>query len=882
MLRTRYEEVCINSLQTLGRSGMVNIDQLPYSIKILLESFLRNYKKLGIAEQDLISVISRIASNQPAEIPFVPTRVIMQDASGVPALIDFVSLRQRLAEEGIEASDINPSIPVDLVIDHSVQVDYFGSETAFSDNLQMEYERNKERYEFLKWAQQSFSGFRVIPPGNGIIHQINLECLTNVIQIDMEDQNRIAYPEIIIGTDSHTTMVNALGVLGWGVGGIEAEAAMLGINMSMPVPQVVGVEIQGQLNEGVTATDVALTVTQILREHNVVGKIVEFFGPGLKHLSLPDRATISNMAPEYGATSGYFPVDEETLRFLRMTGKTDEMVELVECYCKEQGLFYHQDAKAKDYSDLIEFDLRKVEASVSGPKNPKDRRALNEVRESFPKPLSPAELNKTNSPTLRDGSIVIAAITSCTNTSNPINMIGAGILAKKAVEQGLSIQKTIQTSLAPGSKAVTGYLRKAGLLPYLEKLGFYQVGYGCAVCVGNSGKLNRDVEKAIQDDDLTVAAILSGNRNFEGRIHSLVKANYLASPPLVIAYALAGTMNINLETEPLGLSASGKEVYLKDIWPSAEEIATLVGDTISSDVFQDAYRNVFEGDNRWKELRYEASSVFKWNQESTYIKPSPFFEVEKNDEPASIEKARALLVLGDSITTDHISPVGRIPKKSPAGDYLVKQGVDPVDFNSYGSRRGNHEVLIRGTFAHPWIKNKLTDKAGWYTLHIPTMEILDIYSAAMKYKQEKTPLIILAGKEYGTGSARDWAAKGTNLLGIKAVIAESFERIHRSNLVMMGVLPLQFMNGESYETLNLNGLETYSVLDLEQQLHPGQNIRVKVEKADGSSIILKTVLRLDTSMEIDIYSRKGIFKSILNQWGKRVYHEENAKVQPKP
>jgi aconitate hydratase len=871
MLSTAYGPVTINSLHTLGQSGIVNVEDLPYTTKILLETLMRNQNRLGLTQQDLIHVTSKSHSSESVEIPIVPTRVIMQDASGVPALVDLASLRQRLLDEGIDPNQVNPVIPVDLVIDHSIQVDNFGSASAFSYNLHKEYERNQERYRFLKWAQQSFTGFRVIPPANGIIHQVNLECLTKVIQLTNLDHKRIAHPEIVIGTDSHTTMVNALGVLGWGVGGIEAEAAMLGVPISMSVPEVVGVEINGKLKEGVAATDIALTMTQFLREHHVVGKFVEFFGPSLKKLSLPDRATIANMAPEYGATCGFFPVDEETLKFLRLTGKLYEEVDLVERYCKEQGLFHHSDTRRNDkaYSEIIKFDLQKVEVSVSGPKRPQDRMPIRAVRQSFPIPLVPIESNEfdNRSNQLEDGSIVIAAITSCTNTSNPINMISAGLLAKKAVEYGLTVPKTIQTSLAPGSKAVTAYLQKAGLLSYLEMLGFYPVGYGCAVCVGNSGNLDEEVEKAITDRDLTVAAVLSGNRNFEGRIHSLVKANYLASPPLVIAYAIAGTMNIDMECEPIGRSTSGKDIYLKDIWPSSGEIATLVDSAISSNLFRESYENVFEGDERWKGLEYDHLPIYRWDKQSTYFKKSPFFETKVDkQQPGDIHHAKVLLMLGDSITTDHISPVGHIPDDSMAGQYLMEQGVDIVHFNTYGSRRGNHEVLVRGTFAHPRLKNKLIDKIGGFTVHVPSGEEMDIYSASIRYQRENTSLIILAGKEYGTGSARDWAAKGTRLLGVKAVIAESFERIHRSNLAMMGIVPLQFMPGENCESIKLTGLETFFITGLNEPLRPLQKVRVEAMKPDGSRISFGTVLRLDTSMEIEFYLKKGVFQSILDQW----------------
>nr|WP_246439352.1 aconitate hydratase AcnA [Bacillus benzoevorans] len=870
MLCTANGPVTINSLQAFGQSGAVNVNDLPYTIRILLESLMRNQSRLGLTKEDLIRVASGLSSNEPVEIPFLPTRVIMQDASGVPALVDLVSLRQRLMEEGIDPNHVNPVIPVDLVIDHSVQVDDYGTASAFTNNLHKEYERNQERYEFLKWAQQSFTGFRVVPPASGIIHQVNLECLTKVVQVTTQDHGRMAHPEMVIGTDSHTTMVNALGVLGWGVGGIEAEAAMLGLPVSISIPEVVGVEITGQLNEGVTATDVALTITQLLRKHNVVGKFVEFFGPGLKGLSLPDRATISNMAPEYGATCGFFPVDEETLKFLRMTGKRDDEVELVERYCKAQGLFHFSDSNKKgpSYSNFITFDLQTVEASVSGPRRPQDRMQISAVRESFPKSLSRSSNGmNTQSTPLKDGSIVIAAITSCTNTANPYNMIGAGLLAKKAVEYGLTVPKTIQTSLAPGSRAVTAYLQKAGLLPYLEKLGFYHAGYGCAVCVGNSGKLGEEAEKAIQEHELTVAAVLSGNRNFEGRIHALVKANYLVSPPLVIAFAIAGTMDIDMACEPLSQTSSGKDIYLKDIWPSSEEISSLVDSTITSDVYREAYENVFEGDERWRSLKYDAQPIFRWDDQSTYFKASPFFKVgPQEQQPGDIHQARVLLMVGDSITTDHISPVGHIPYESTAGQYLVEQNVEPANFNSYGSRRGNHEVLVRGTFAHPRLKNKLIDRTGGYTLYVPSGEEMDVYSASRRYQQEHTPLIILAGKDYGMGSARDWAAKGTYLLGVKAVIAESFERIHRSNLAMMGIIPLQFMPGENDESLKLTGLETYSIIGLNEPLSPLQKVRVEAIKANGSRISFQTVLRLDTMMEIELYLKQGVFQSILGHW----------------
>jgi len=858
----------LHNVQALD--GRVNVSQLPYTTTILLESLLRNCEKLDVNEEELFEILAAIEQNKRIDIPIVPTRVIMQDASGIPALVDLVSLRQQLSEQGIDPETINPEIPVDLVIDHSVQVDHFRSASAFSTNLALEYERNEERYEFLKWAQQAFDGLSVVPPANGIIHQVNLEYLTKIIQLT---ETNVAYPELVIGTDSHTTMVNALGVLGWGVGGIEAEAAMLGVPVSMSMPEVVGVEITGHLTEGVTATDIALTVTQLLRQHNVVGKFVEFFGLGLQNLSIPDRATISNMAPEYGATCGFFPVDEETLKFLRMTGKQQHEIERVEQYCKAQRLFHlPNEAQAKRYADRLVFDLQTVEASIAGPKRPQDRMPLARVKESFPTRLLQSGKETTVHDTvLKDGSIVIAAITSCTNTSNPFNMIGAGLLAKKAVALGLTVAPTIQTSLAPGSKVVTGYLQKAGLLPYLEQLGFHLTGYGCSVCVGNSGNLDEAVERAIQEADLTVAAVLSGNRNFEGRIHSLVKANYLASPPLVIAYALAGTMDIDLTSEPIGQSTTGEAVYLHDIWPSAEEINYLIEETISSDLYEEAYRNVFTGDAKWQQLYANDRPIFEWDAQSTYFKASPFFKEESAQPQGNIHNAHVLLMLGDSITTDHISPVGSIPKQSTAGRYLLAQGVEFADFNSYGSRRGNYDVLVRGTFAHLRLKNALSEQTGGYTRYLPTGEEMDIYTAAKTYETDNTPLIILAGKEYGTGSARDWAAKGTYLLGVKAVIAESFERIHRSNLAMMGVLPLQFMSGENAEALQLTGTERYSVLGLEKSLTPQQHVRVEAVKQEGTKIQFQAILRLDTHREIDLYKEKGIFQRIL--------HERKARIE---
>lgn len=850
-INTAYEEFSLADL-----TYVEGIEKLPYTKKILAESLLRNQKKLALSQQDLQQFFAPNSEN--LDIPIMPTRVVMQDASGVPALVDLVSLRQHLVEEGVDPASIHPKIPVDLVIDHSVQVDYARSETAFSNNLNLEYARNEERYKFLRWAQQAFDGLSIVPPANGIIHQVNLEYLTKVITLDATEKR--AYPELIIGTDSHTTMVNSLGVLGWGVGGIEAEAAMLGVPISMVMPDVVGVELKGKLREGVTATDVALTITEMLRKENVVGKFVEYFGESLKFLAIPDRATISNMAPEYGATCGFFPVDEETLRFLRLTGKTEQEVSRVENYCKEQGLFYEPKSdNIREYQVRITIDLQKVEPSIAGPKRPQDRLALNEVKSNF----TPTNEAIVRDEVLSDGAIVIAAITSCTNTSNPYNMIGAGLLAKKAVEAGLKVPSTIQTSLSPGSKVVTEYLQKAKLLPYLEQLGFYITGYGCAVCVGNSGDLAKDVTEAIQQNDLTVSAVLSGNRNFEGRIHSLVKANYLASPPLVIAYALAGTMHIDITKEPIGYDKLKKPVYLQDLWPNSTEIEAVIEETISADLFESAYKDLFSGNEQWQKLEYEDHPLFKWDPDSTYFKESPFFK--KAVEP-KIENARVLLKLGDSITTDHISPVGQISLNSSTGRYLKNIGVEVKDFNSYGSRRGNFEALVRGTFAHIRLKNDLADTIGGVTKYLPTGEQMDIYDASVAYQEQNTPLVVLAGKEYGTGSARDWAAKGTYLLGVKAVIAESFERIHRSNLAMMGILPIQFLENDNAETWQLDGTESYTIhID---KLSPREKVLIEVTRLNNSKLSFEAIMRLDTQLEIELYEKRGIFQSILQQWTK--------------
>lgn len=872
-LKTSAGTYHIYSLSALEEQGIAKISHLPFSIKILLESSLRNLGKYGIEEQDVLHLARWSGASEQREIPFMPSRVIMQDASGIPALVDLVTLRGVFAEQGMDKQEVNPVIPVDLVIDHSIQVDHFGSLSAKQQNLEEEYKRNQERYEFLKWAQKKLKGFRVIPPANGIIHQVNLEYLAHVVQTGEQNGQPLLFPDTVIGTDSHTTMINGLGILGWGVGGIEAEAVLLGNPINMLIPEVVGVRITGTLHEGVTATDLALRITELLREQNVVGKFVEFYGPALKQLSLPDRATIANMAPEYGASMGLFPVDEETLKYLRLTGRNEQVVNSIEAYAKEQGLFY-TDQVERRYSQVVELDLSTIEASVAGPTRPHDRVPLSQLQSSFQSLVksNEQELHKitTNNQTyyLKDGSIVIAAITSCTNTSNPVNMIAAGLLAKKAVEHGLRVPEYIQTSLAPGSKVVSAYLEQAGLTPYLEKLGFYHVGYGCAVCVGNTGKLPEQVEQLIETSDVMLTSVLSGNRNFEGRIHSGIKANYLASPPLVIAFALAGRIDINLEKEPIAVNQAGEPVYLRDLWPTRKEIEEIER-LITPELFQGAYASVFEGDTLWKGLPSQQGDLFQWDKQSTYFKPAPFFDnAGLNEDNKGIKEARALLVLGDFITTDHISPVGAIPEDSPAGLYLMEQGVQPADFNSYGSRRGNHEVLVRGTFAHPRLNNRLVARHGGFTKHVPSQEIMSLYEAAMRYKEEHTPLIILAGKGYGAGSARDWAAKGTYLLGVKAVIAESFERIHRSNLAMMGILPLQFRVGESYSSLGLTGEECYTILGLDQPLQPGQMLSVEVSKENQILQEFKVTLRLDTYIEIDYFRQGGIFKKVLRKSGR--------------
>lgn len=875
-------------LQGLEEQGIGNVSKLPFSIKVLLEAAVRQYDGKTMTKENIEQLAKwaeKKSDNQ--EIAFKPARIVLQDFTGVPAVVDLAALRSAMDRVGGDPERINPLIPVDLVIDHSVMVDRAGTPDALVYNMNREFERNEERYRFLRWAQEAFTNFRVVPPATGIVHQVNLEYLASVVQKAEEDGETVLYPDSLVGTDSHTTMINGLGVVGWGVGGIEAEAGMLGQPLYFLAPDVIGFKLTGKLTEGATATDLALTVTEMLRKKGVVGKFVEFYGPGLSQISLPDRATVANMAPEYGATMGFFPVDEESLNYLRYTGRDEELIKLVREYYVAQGMFRTDDTEDPVFTDTIELDLSTVVPSLSGPKRPQDRVELREMKkvwnETLKKPveergfaLSDEKINTVVQAKSEDGkeyelttgSVVIAAITSCTNTSNPSVMIGAGLLAKKAVERGLTVPPFVKASLTPGSKVVTDYLEKAGLLDPLASLGFNLAGYGCATCIGNSGPLADDVSQAIEENDLTVASVLSGNRNFEGRVHPLVKANYLASPPLVVAYALAGTVNIDLQTEPLGTDKQGKPVYLKDIWPSSQEISKVIAESINPDQFRKEYGQVFDANERWNQLPTPEGTLYEWDENSTYIQEPPFFVgLSPEVEPIKpIQKARALALLGDSVTTDHISPAGSIAKNSPAGKYLTDQGVQPRDFNSYGSRRGNDRVMTRGTFANIRIRNQMVPGSeGGVTKHVPSGDVMSIYDAAMKYKQENTPLIVLAGKEYGTGSSRDWAAKGTNLLGVKAVIAESFERIHRSNLVGMGVLPLEFTNGLSWKSLGLDGSETYDLLGLTDDIQPGEILTVKATKPDGTIIEFETKVRLDSVVDVEYYKNGGILQTVLRQ-----------------
>jgi aconitate hydratase len=850
------------------------IVQLPFSLKILLESLLRNCDGRLITDEDVFA-LARWNPKAAREFPFKPARVLLQDFTGVPVLVDLAAMRAAVKRLGGDPTKINPLVPVDLVIDHSVQVDYFGSRLALQRNAELEFQRNRERYEFLRWGQKALKNFRVVPPATGIVHQVNLEFLAQVVMTRPKNSEIVAFPDTLVGTDSHTTMINGLGVLGWGVGGIEAEACMLGQPLYIVTPEVIGFKLTGRLREGVTATDLVLTVTQMLRQKGVVDKFVEFYGDGLSQLSLPDRATIANMAPEYGATCGFFPVDDETLRYLRQTGRPKELIDLVERYCKEQGLFRTAQTPDPIFTDTVELRLEDVEPSVAGPKRPQDRIRLWDVKSEFRKFLSaPSPLSyplpqrgEGTGVRVESGSVVIAAITSCTNTSNPSVMIAAGLLAKRAVERGLRVPPHVKPSLAPGSKVVTEYLQKSGLLSYLEELGFYLVGYGCTTCIGNSGPLPEPVAKEIIEKNLVVAAVLSGNRNFEGRIHPLVKANFLASPPLVVAYALAGTVDIDLASEPIGTDKDGKPVYLKDLWPSSSEIAEIMN-SITPEMFQKTYANVFDGNPQWNAITGVEGELYRFDPSSTYIQEPPYFKEFSLEikPPTDIRGARVLVMLGDSVTTDHISPAGDIPLESPAGRYLRERGIEKKDFNSYGSRRGNHEVMMRGTFANVRLKNLLVPgvEGGW-TVHFPSGERMTIYDAAMRYQSEGVPLLVLAGKEYGTGSSRDWAAKGPALLGVKAIIAESFERIHRSNLVGMGILPLQYKDGQNAHALGLTGQELFDIVGISALERPRQELTVRARKPDGSVTEFAVIARLDMPIEIEYYRNGGILPTVLRQ-----------------
>jgi aconitate hydratase len=874
-------------LKALEEAGIGNISRLPYSIRVLLESVLRQHDGRVIKDEHVEKLAKWGTKDGEVDVPFKPSRVILQDFTGVPAVVDLASLRKAMVDMGGSPDAINPEVPVDLVIDHSVQVDKYGTKNALALNMDLEFERNKERYQFLNWAQKAFDNYRAVPPATGIVHQVNLEYLASVVHaIEKENGEYDAFPDTLVGTDSHTTMINGLGVLGWGVGGIEAEAGMLGQPSYFPAPEVIGVKLVGHFPDGATATDLALKVTQVLREAKVVGKFVEFFGPGLSEMPLADRATISNMAPEYGATCGFFPVDNESLEYLRLTGRSEEHIKLVETYCKKNNLFYTPDAKEPEFTKLIEINLSELEPNLSGPKRPQDLIPLSKMKESFNKALTApvgnqgfgldeSEKEKEVKVTLADGretvmktgSVAIAAITSCTNTSNPYVMLGAGLLAKKAVEKGLEVPAYVKTSLAPGSKVVTRYLEDAGLMPYLEKLGFNLVGYGCTTCIGNSGPLLPEIEEAIAKNDLTVASVLSGNRNFEGRIHPLVKANYLASPPLVVAYAIAGTVDIDLKNDPLGKDKDGNDVYFKDIWPSSQEVKAEIAKVVTPEIFIKEYENVFNSNEKWNAIETTDEPLYQWDENSTYIQNPPFFEGLSKD-PSEVKPLTGLRVIGkfgDSVTTDHISPAGAIPKDMPAGKYLIEKGVSPRDFNSYGSRRGNHEVMMRGTFGNIRIRNQIAPGTeGGFTTYWPTEEVMPIYDAAMKYQKDNTGLLIIAGNDYGMGSSRDWAAKGTNLLGIKTVIAQSFERIHRANLVMMGVLPLQFKEGENAETLGLTGKEIYDI-QINEDVKPHDLVKVTATDDQGNKKEFEVIARFDSEVEIDYYRHGGILQMVLRQ-----------------
>jgi aconitate hydratase len=876
-LKVGTKEYEIYRLDALDKQG-ISTKHLPYCMRILLENLLRTEDGRNVKANDSRALAGWSGTfKSDKEIAFTPSRVLLQDFTGVPAIVDLAAMRDAMKRLSGDPSLINPLQPAELVIDHSVQVDEFGTPQAFQFNAELEFIRNRERYAFLRWGQSAFRNLAIVPPDTGIVHQVNLEYLARVVFVNETNGRRVAYPDTLVGTDSHTTMINGLGVLGWGVGGIEAEAAMLGQPVSMVIPPVVGVKLTGRLREGATATDLVLTITEMLRKHGVVGKFVEYFGPGLKELPLADRATISNMSPEYGATCGIFPVDQESLTYLRLTGRSDEQIALVEAYCREQGLLHDEKTPEAEYSELLMLDLSTVEPSLAGPKRPQDRVPLSKARESFEqalpsliKPGKASHAPASGNGHLRHGSVVIAAITSCTNTSNPSVMVAAGLLAKKAVERGLQMPSWVKTSLAPGSKVVRDYLEQAGLTPYLEKLKFHIVGYGCTTCIGNSGPLPPEISQVIDEKDLVVASVLSGNRNFEGRINPDVRANYLMSPPLVVAFALAGRVDVDLRKDPIGRGKDGKPVYLTEIWPSQAEVAAVISKSISSAMFRRSYGEVYRGDDRWRGLAVPKGETYTWEKDSTYIRLAPYFD-EMTVEPRSVEdvrSARVLAVLGDSVTTDHISPAGSIKKDSPAGKYLIDHGVKPADFNSYGSRRGNHQVMVRGTFANVRLRNKIVPNLeGGFTKHLPDGAEMSIFEASEKYLAEKVPLLIIAGKEYGSGSSRDWAAKGPLLLGVRAVIAESYERIHRSNLVGMGILPLQFLPGENAESLQLEGEEIFEITgipDLIGNFSPGRQLSVRATLNGKSKQFLATV-RIDTPQEAQYYANGGILQYVLRQ-----------------
>ena len=877
-LRVSGHDYEIYRIDALDKQG-ISTTHLPFSLRILLENLLRTEDARSVTKEDIRALAAWNSKSKPdKEIAFTPSRVLMQDFTGVPAVVDLAAMRDAMRTLSGDPGLINPLQPAELVIDHSVQVDEFGTPQAFQLNAELEFLRNKERYGFLRWGQTAFRNLAIVPPDTGIVHQVNLEFLARVVYVQESNGKRVAYPDTLVGTDSHTTMINGLGVLGWGVGGIEAEAAMLGQAVSMLIPQVVGVKLTGKLREGATATDLVLTVTEMLRKHGVVGKFVEYFGPGLQELPLADRATIANMSPEYGATCGIFPVDKETLAYLRLTGRSEEQIALVEAYSREQGLFHDEKTAEAQYSELLVLDLATVESSLAGPKRPQDRVPLAKARESFEQALpslirpgkGAAKPSGNGNGHLRHGSVVIAAITSCTNTSNPSVMVAAGLLAKKAVERGLQVPSWVKTSLAPGSKVVRDYLERAGLTPYLEKLKFHIVGYGCTTCIGNSGPLAEEISRAIDEQNLVVASVLSGNRNFEGRINPDVRANYLMSPPLVVAFALAGRIDLDLRKDAIANDKEGKPVYLADLWPSRSEVDEAVKKSISADMFLQSYGEVYRGDERWRGLPVPKGETYAWDKDSTYIRRAPYFDgmTLKPSAVEDIRKARVLAVLGDSVTTDHISPAGSIKKDSPAGKYLIEHGVKPADFNSYGSRRGNHEVMVRGTFANVRLRNKMVaNLEGGFTRHLPDGAEMSIFEASEKYIAERVPLVILAGKEYGSGSSRDWAAKGPLLLGVRAVIAESYERIHRSNLVGMGILALQFLDGESTQSLGLTGEEVIEITGIRALIGsftPGRQVAVRAS-AGGKTKEFKALVRIDTPQEAQYYANGGILQFVLRQ-----------------